>query len=602
MKDDLGVGNGFKIPIIVGIVVVLIMVTAVLPGINFGINGGNNWNVTSAASYLNSAGYSVFATGGLTAGGVPVAQVDGTLATDSGLTYNSTTDTLTTSNISAPTGRTATYVIAASDATALEKSQADVVCSGASTGDTDDVIIQRVFDANYPNDKLVQLTSGNYYFYHTLQLYKSSIGAMSIWLRGMGWKQTIINGVNGVNCNLIELTTNATVGAHPARRISDLMLNYAREDAIYTHDTGGGNIGDLVLDNIWVDGASGTGFNLQDTWGLRGSNLLSESCGADGFYLSGTQGRLTGCYSQLNTGYGIALYGTFFDIIDPQVTCNLATTIANNGIWMQGANNSIIGGFIKYAGLTGIIVQANDCSVLGTNIYYWGRNTTSQYAIYVTGGVRRTIVTGCNIEGDGTNNTRSGIGINAGYNGLYNNNIIYNTYAHYILTGGSNASNNQFINNMLSSNTINDILDSGSNNQIINNYGYIMRGEIRTYSGTIGTLTENAFNSLDNPFGQAVRVLSLDFYISTAAGDTTPNSTIDSGIGSSATTDYTTLFEGVDCEVVGFYNSVNSATIGKQTVPQLWASGSGNRYLNMSIKDAAATGMVCKYTVTVMGN
>lgn len=146
--------------------------------------------------------------------------------------------------------------------------------------------------------------------------------------------------------------------------------------------------------------------------------------------------------------------------------------------------------------------------------------------------------------------------------------------------------------------------------EVLNNYnqptvlteGYIAPGEIRTYSGTIGTLTENAFNSLDNPFGQAVRVLSLDFYISTAANDTTPNSTIDSGLGSSATTDYTTLFEGVDCEATGFYNSVNSATIGKQTVPQLWASGSGNRYLNMSIKDAAATGMVCKYTVTVMGN
>ncbi len=107
------------------------------------------------------------------------------------------------------------------------------------------------------------------------------------------------------------------------------------------------------------------------------------------------------------------------------------------------------------------------------------------------------------------------------------------------------------------------------------------------------------FNSLDNPFGQPVRVLNLDIYVSTQATATSPN--IDCGIGSSATTDYTTLFDDLPGETVGFYRST-IATPGTQTVPQLWASGSGNRYLNLSIKDAAATGMVADYTVTVMGN
>jgi hypothetical protein len=131
------------------------------------------------------------------------------------------------------------------------------------------------------------------------------------------------------------------------------------------------------------------------------------------------------------------------------------------------------------------------------------------------------------------------------------------------------------------------------------NGNYIARGEIRTYSGTIATLTENAFNSLDNPFGQAVRVLSLDIYVSTQAAATSPN--IDCGIGNSATADYTTLFDDLPGETVGFYNSL-AGVPGTQTVPILWASGAGNRYLNMSIKDAAATGMVATYVVTVMGN
>ena len=91
--------NGIKLPIIAGLAVVIILVVAVLPAVSCGLHGGNNWDLTSAITYLNNAGYTAWATGTLTPGGVPVAQIDGTLATDSGLTYNSGTDTLTTTNL-----------------------------------------------------------------------------------------------------------------------------------------------------------------------------------------------------------------------------------------------------------------------------------------------------------------------------------------------------------------------------------------------------------------------------------------------------------------------------------------------------------------------
>ena len=133
MHDD-GFGKDFKIPLILAMVVVIIMVSAVLPGISFGINGGNNWNILSASQYLSDRGYFVWAAGGLESGSVPVATASNTLATDgSSFAYNFGTDTLSVDNLDAPTGRTATYVIAASDATALEKAQADVVCTGVST-------------------------------------------------------------------------------------------------------------------------------------------------------------------------------------------------------------------------------------------------------------------------------------------------------------------------------------------------------------------------------------------------------------------------------------------------------------------------------------
>lgn len=138
----------------------------------------------------------------------------------------------------------------------------------------------------------------------------------------------------------------------------------------------------------------------------------------------------------------------------------------------------------------------------------------------------------------------------------------------------------------------------GSGHTISGNFGYIGAGEIRTHAGSIATLTQDAFNSVDNPFGQNVALLSLDIYVATGATATSPN--IDCGIGSSATTDYTNLFDDLPGESIGLYNS-KVATPGTQTQPILWQTGAGNRYLNMSIKDAAATGMVATYVATVMG-
>lgn len=140
--------------------------------------------------------------------------------------------------------------------------------------------------------------------------------------------------------------------------------------------------------------------------------------------------------------------------------------------------------------------------------------------------------------------------------------------------------------------------DSGTRTIIRNNDGFLGKGEERTYCKTISLLTQNDYNSLDNPFYQSVGVLSVDVYVSTKATSTSPN--LDCGIGSSATTDYTTLFDDLPGETVGFYKSTLT-TPGTQTVAQLWEYGSGNRYLNMSIKDAAATGMVAKEIIRVIG-
>lgn len=217
-------------------------------------------------------------------------------------------------------------------------------------------------------------------------------------------------------------------------------------------------------------------------------------------------------------------------------------------------------------------IIADTCDLIGISDNYLGSN--SNYHMKLTA-VTNSEILGNRIMADVT--TQYGI---RELGASDYNNILYNLFK----TTGSYVHP--------------EIMKLGANTQIIGNIGYIAPGEIRTIGGSIATLTENAFNSLDNLFGQDVALLSLDVYVATAATETSPN--IDCGIGSGATTDYTTLFEDLPGETIGFYRST-IATPGTQTVPQLWQSGAGNRYLNMSIKDAAATGMVATYVATVMG-
>ena len=143
---------------------------------------------------------------------------------------------------------------------------------------------------------------------------------------------------------------------------------------------------------------------------------------------------------------------------------------------------------------------------------------------------------------------------------------------------------------------------SGAYNIIQDNIGYIGKGETRTISGALAGGALGAVTSIDNPFRQAVRVLSVDIEITTQSA---ASGTLCVGIGSSATTDYATMFSVLPTDVGTtypyFFNSTKTATYGVQTNAINWATGSGNRYLNF-YNHAATTSLVATYTITVMGN
>jgi parallel beta-helix repeat protein len=146
------------------------------------------------------------------------------------------------------------------------------------------------------------------------------------------------------------------------------------------------------------------------------------------------------------------------------------------------------------------------------------------------------------------------------------------------------------------------------NDSICNNTGYIASGEIRTYSGSIvGSANDNRaiMITIDNSFGQAVRVIKVDVEITVQAMGT---ATMDCGIGLSNSNDYSTMIAGLPINpgtsYPYFYSSTTTPTYSKQKDAVNWETGSGNRYMNFYNPSENPSGIAFRatYTITIMGN
>lgn len=276
------------------------------------------------------------------------------------------------------------------------------------------------------------------------------------------------------------------------------------------------------------------------------------------------------CILEFNKGYGARVAGNT-KIISSKFAANTVAT----DIPMLHIDNlcQVIGNEF-----TGFAATGGDCDLI---LVQAGMNIVNGNTFKNVSG-NRACVSVRNSYNVVTNNTFSNC--SCGYGLKESNGVSHGVYAgntFYLFTGWYEI-----------------LLGLNSASVAKNNGDYILPGEIRTFSGLITNLAQNAYNSVDNPFGQSVKVLDLQIDVNTGATATAPN--LDCGLGNSATTDYTNLFDDLPGETIGYYKST-VAVPGMQTLPLLWQSGAGNRYLNMSIKDAAATGMVARYIVTVMG-
>jgi hypothetical protein len=167
-----------------------------------------------------------------------------------------------TSNISASTGRAATYVIAASNSTETEKAEADAVC----TGKDDDVLIQKYFNALMTNTTgTLVLLSGTY----------NGTTGITESVNDQTWRTVIINAYGAIY--------NYT-GTGDAIHLSETMKAYT--------DTGG--VGVVTSNNtrITINGLTINGSNVGQS-GLHLSdynNFRSEDLTINGFNKISTGG------------------------------------------------------------------------------------------------------------------------------------------------------------------------------------------------------------------------------------------------------------------------------------------------------------------------
>jgi len=372
----------------------------------------------------------------------------------------------------------------------------------------------------------------------------------------------------------------------------------------------GAEISDLALEGNKTNQSSGYGIEMTGLNGLTLKNLFINNTKSDSIHGVGTTYTINSLYAENVMSYNSGGYGIYL------LSCNFFTL---NSCFIEVPNKSGIYAESSYGEIT-------SCRS--------SQSATQRGMEFVT--CTKIVITGCSqIAG----NYFEGILFTSCLNSVINGNIIYDnnqkqlsapsTYYPGIQISGTSSgviiTNNRCFDDQspksqrygltLGASTVtnctignNDFKDSltssvsndgGAGNIFYNNKGYIAPGEIRTYSGTITAGGAGTITSLDNPFGQVVRVLNLDIKVTTGDADA-PNIDADLNAANNSVAGLS-LFDNLTGETAGYYLST-IATPGTQTVPQTWGSGSGNRYLNIAISDNDGTQLVATYTVTVMGN
>lgn len=335
------------------------------------------------------------------------------------------------------TGRTATYVVAASNAPAHVKAQADYVCDGVN----DQVEIQAAIDAlpstTLVNNGVVQLSQGSFNISNTISINKSMT------LTGMGLTSTIIQLAANTNKTMIQ--TSESVILYGVT-ISNLYLNGWKANQTAGHGIylqgASGSFGARVQNvGILNTKESGITTKIQSSWIL--DNYIN-ACGAQGIAVS------TYAYTTMVRGNYVQscrTEGIYSGSSETKIISNEVWDCTNRGLYLYLATKiEVIGNDFGTNGLYGIGIGGGDShTIIGNIIYNNSKTSAGTYSgINLSTASGDTpdnmIIQGNEIYDDQTTKTQGyGININSGDNiTIIGNNLQPNKTGGIYIAGGMN--------------------------------------------------------------------------------------------------------------------------------------------------------------------
>jgi len=488
-----------------------------------------------------------------------------------GATYYSylTTEDITASSWNIPTGRTATYVVAASGAPAHVKAQADYVCDGTA----DNVEIQAAITASPATGSEIQLVGNIFHIAATITMNKHDMT-----LRGQGKYATELLLDNGVDDSVITILQDIRYPTIKDLNIDGNKTNQSAGDGITT-----AGIGTIIeectfdqcyRDSIHVEGSAGhvAPFFIRDV-----------ICGNAGRY------NLYGYYCHdswvTNSIFGYSVqHNILINSNDIYMLNNNIYSAGWNGaayagdynnIQIYGLFNRIIGNFINDAARRAISADACENLIISDN-NIWNNNQLNDAAI-------PSIAIG------------SGGGISSFL--VTNNHFIGPNPDYYVsVSVGGFANSGSVTGNWVDGTALWGVygIDIPSSGRFIvkDNNGAIAPSEVRTASGSLTAGNANAFTfAWQNPELQAIIIVELMVDVTTAGG--TAGSVLDAGSAANATTHSSDLITGADLNAIATY--VSTARI------KVAANGGASDWVTGQILTANAAGLVGKYYITYMG-
>ena len=284
-------------------------------------------------------------------------------------------------------GRAFTLTIAASDASALEISQADYVCDGAD----DDVQIQAALDALPSQGGTVKLSSGSFTIEATIIL-----PPIPFTLSGDGTESTRLTLQDGVNDNMFTYTsaTSVTFITMENMRLDGNRDNQTTGNIINIAPTEGAHVWDARFRNLFILQAKNKAFISTDVHDYIFENLTVEYCGttANNAVIEWTAGQnaiMIKCLVKLNDARALSIQGGYHSIINNMFVQNAENAIIVNGEYCRIIGNDFSDNSYGNVGVSNHIWTLSDDNIIEGNIFH---GASPAYCIKIDAGSDNNLI------------------------------------------------------------------------------------------------------------------------------------------------------------------------------------------------------------------